>query len=123
MSLDVDHASNGRSDLQLVDAAALHEEIRDVGRKLATLAERFEAHAEQEEERAKKVSSRLDELAQKVSAIPALPTALLANLFAQSGEGAGPTGTGALTVSGVVAILSFVVPRALAWWASRSRTP
>ena len=124
MSLEVEpSAQNGRSELAVVDSAALHEDIRDVGRRLATLAERFEAHAEQEEDRAKKIDARLDELASKIAQVPALPTALLANLFGQTAEGQGPTGTGALTASGVVAFISFALPRVLAWWSARSRNP
>ena len=123
MGLEHDHgAFNGRSEVSIVDLAALQEDVRDVSRKLATLTERFNAHAEQEEDRAKKVDARLSELASKISQVPAIPSALLANLFAQSGEGQGPTGTGALVASGVVAFISYVLPRALAWLASRRST-
>lgn len=120
MSLHVDAAAqNGRGELAVVDSASLHEDIRDVSRRLATLTERFEAHAEQEEDRAKRVDERLAELAGKVGQTPAIPTALLANLFAQTSEGQGPTGTGALAASGLVAFLTFALPRVLAWLAAR----
>ena len=123
LELEPGRAPNGRGESSVVDLLALQEGVRDVASNLKTLSERFEAHAEQEEERSRRVDTRLDELAKKIDAVPALPTALLANLFAQSGEGAGPTGTGALVVSGVVGLISIVLPRVLAWWTARSRTP
>lgn len=120
MSLQVDAATqNGRGELAVVDSASLHEDIRDVSKRLATLAERFDAHAEQEEDRAKRVDDKLAELAAKVNQVPAIPTALLANLFAQTGEGQGPTGTGALAASGLVAFVTYALPRVLSWLAAR----
>jgi hypothetical protein len=123
LELEPGRASNGRGEPSVVDLLALQEDVRDVSRKLATLSERFEAHAEQEEDRARRIDATLADLGNKVAQVPTIPSALLANLFGQTAEGAGPTGTGALAASGLVAVISIVLPRVLAWWSTRSRTP
>ena len=119
LELEPGRATNGRGEPHVVDLLALQEDVRDVSRKLATLSERFEAHAEQEEDRARRIDSTLADLGNKVAQVPTIPSALLANLFGQTAEGAGPTGTGALGASAIVVVLSYALPRLFAWLSAR----
>jgi hypothetical protein len=111
--------TNGKTDHYSVTTEALAEQISDVSSSLKTLAQRFDAHAEQEQERAKKTDERITTLANSISQGSAIPTTLLTNLFAQQAEGQGPTGPTALTVSSMVGALLLILPRIITWYRAR----
>lgn len=113
------HESNGKQSGYAVTTEQLSEQIRDIDSNLKTLSERFDAHAEQEESRAKRTDERITSLANAISSSSAIPTTLLTNLFASNVEGQGPTGPTALTLSSLVGGLLIVAPRLLAWWRAR----
>ena len=87
--------------------------------KLGDLRDRFEAHAEQEEGRAAKTQTSLDELKSELHKLGTIPAALFPNLLAQGVEGNGPTAPGALSASAIAAALWFILPKLSAWLRSR----
>lgn len=112
--------TNGKSDHYQVTTEALSEQIEDVSKTLKTLTARFDAHAEQEADRAQKSEARLSSLESKLQN-GAIPTALLANLFTQTSEGQGPTGPAAVAATSAVAVVAFLLPRITAWLESRAK--
>ena len=100
----------------------LQEQLDDVGTRLASLSQRFEAHAEQEEERAKRTDGKLDSLSGELHKLGALPATLLPNLLAQGSEQQGATGPTALTISVVSGVIWLLLPR-LSGWLQRRNQP
>jgi hypothetical protein len=94
---------------------SLQDQLDDVGARLLTLTQRFEAHAEQEEERSKRTSDKLDSLTGELHKLGALPATLLPNLLAQGTEQQGATGPAALTLSVLSGIVWLLLPRLSGW--------
>lgn len=112
---------NGDSRHVLLTTVDLAQHVSGIEKRLEELKGRFEAHAEQEEDRSRKTSERLEALTAQLHKLGALPAFALPNLLAQSGEGEGPTGTNALVVSALSGLFWMVLPKVQEWLRSRSK--
>lgn len=111
---------NGDSKHILLTTVDLAQHVGDIAKRLDELKARFEAHAEQEEDRSKRNSERLEALTTQLHKLGTLPALALPNLLAQSGEGQGPTGPNAVLLTALSGVFWMVWPKIQDWLKSRS---
>lgn len=115
----VSPAPNGESKHVLLNPVDLAQHVGEIGTKLEALTQRFEAHAEQEEDRAKRWNERLEGLTRELHKLGALPAFALPNLLAQGSEGQGPTGANALLMSAISGLAWMAWPKIQDWIKNR----